>query len=71
MATPTLHRYPYLGTVLGLCGRMIQRAMLAVAYVTGRASHAKQTKGDVPDNKGILWSSSLGVGREANNLLLP
>jgi hypothetical protein len=31
---------------------MIPRAMLAVAYVTGRASHAGQVKGDEPDKKG-------------------
>jgi hypothetical protein len=28
-----------------LCGHMIPRAMLAVAYATGRASHARQVKG--------------------------
>jgi len=31
---------------------MILRAMLAVAYATGRASHARQVKGDDPDKKG-------------------
>jgi hypothetical protein len=31
---------------------MIPRAMLAVAYDTGRASHARQVKGDDPDKKG-------------------
>jgi hypothetical protein len=31
---------------------MIPRAMLAVAYVTGRASHARQVKGDDPDKNG-------------------
>jgi len=46
---------------------MIQRAMLAVACATGRASHARQIKGDDPDNKGISWSSRLGVGRDTNN----
>jgi hypothetical protein len=30
---------------------MIPRAMLAVAYATGRASHARQVKGDDPDKK--------------------
>jgi hypothetical protein len=28
---------------------MIPRAMLAVAYATGRVSHARQVKGDDPD----------------------
>jgi len=36
----------------GLCGYMILRAMLAVANATGRASHARQVKGDDPDKKG-------------------
>jgi hypothetical protein len=31
---------------------MIPRVMLAVAYATGRASHARQVKGDDPDKKG-------------------
>jgi hypothetical protein len=31
---------------------MIMRAMLVVAYATGRASHARQVKGDDPDKKG-------------------
>jgi len=36
----------------GLCGHMIPRVMLVVAYATGRASHARQVKGDDPDEKG-------------------
>jgi len=35
-----------------LRGHMNPRAMLAVAYATGRASHARQVKGDDPDEKG-------------------
>jgi hypothetical protein len=31
---------------------MIPRAMLAVTYATGRVSHARQVKGDDPDEKG-------------------
>jgi hypothetical protein len=31
---------------------MIPRAMLGVAYATGRAFHARQVKGDDPDKKG-------------------
>jgi hypothetical protein len=31
---------------------MILRAILAVAYATGRVSHARQVKGDDPDEKG-------------------
>jgi hypothetical protein len=46
---------------------MIPRAMLAVEYATGRASPAREVKGDDQDKKGITWFSSLGVEREANN----
>jgi hypothetical protein len=35
-----------------LCGHIIPRALLAVAYATGRASNARQVKGDDPDKKG-------------------
>jgi hypothetical protein len=45
---------------------MIPRAMLAVAYATGRASHVRQVKGDDPDKKGYQVSR-LGVWRGANN----
>jgi hypothetical protein len=37
---------------LGLCGHSIPRAMLAVEYVTGGVTHARQVKGDDPDEKG-------------------
>jgi len=33
----------------GLCGHMIPRAMLVVAYATGTASHARQVTGDDQD----------------------
>jgi len=46
---------------------MILRAMLAVVYAAGRASHARQVIGDDPDKKGYPASSRLGVGRGANN----
>jgi hypothetical protein len=35
-----------------LCGHMIPRAMLAVEYATGRATHARLVKGDGTDQKG-------------------
>jgi hypothetical protein len=43
---------------------MIPRAMLAVAYATGRASHARQVKGDDPDKNGYPGPSGwrFGVG---------
>jgi hypothetical protein len=48
--------YPY------LCGHMIPRAMLALAYATGRASHARQVKGDVADKKGYPGPPGWGFG---------
>jgi hypothetical protein len=36
--------------------------MLAVAYATGRASHARQVKGDDPDKKGYPDPPGWGFG---------
>jgi hypothetical protein len=41
---------------------MILRAMLAVAYATGRASHAKQVKGEDPDKKEYPGPPGWGFG---------
>jgi len=41
---------------------MIPRAMLAVAYATGRASHARQVKGDDSDKKGYPSPPGCGFG---------
>jgi len=41
---------------------MILRATLAVAYPTGRASHAGQVKGDDPDNNGYPGPPGWGFG---------
>jgi hypothetical protein len=41
---------------------MIRRAMLAVAYATGRASHARQVKGDDLDKKGYPGPPGWGLG---------
>jgi hypothetical protein len=41
---------------------MILRTMLALVYATGRASHARQVKGDDPDKKGYLGPPSWGFG---------
>jgi len=46
----------------GLRGHMTLRAMLAVAYATGRASHARQVKGDDPDKKGYPVPPGWGLG---------
>jgi hypothetical protein len=36
--------------------------MLAVAYATGRTSHARQVKGDDPDKKGYPGPPGWGFG---------
>jgi hypothetical protein len=41
---------------------MIPRAMLAVAYATGSASHAIQVKSDDPDKKGYPGPTGWGFG---------
>jgi hypothetical protein len=41
---------------------MIPRAMLAVAYATGTASHARQVKGDDSDKKGYPGPPGWGLG---------
>jgi hypothetical protein len=41
---------------------MIPRAMLAVAYATGRAFHAREVKGDDPDKKGYPGPPGWGLG---------
>jgi len=41
---------------------MILRAMLALAYATGRASHARKVKGDDPYKKGYSGPPSWGFG---------
>jgi hypothetical protein len=55
---------------------MIPRDMLAVAYAIGRASHARQVKGDDPDKKGYPgppgWEFGVGLTtpHSKKNLLL-
>jgi hypothetical protein len=41
---------------------MIPTAILAVAYATGRASRARQVKGDDPDKKGYPGPPGWGFG---------
>jgi hypothetical protein len=41
---------------------MIPRAMLVVVYATGWASHARQVKGDDPDQKGYPGPPGWGFG---------
>jgi len=44
--------------------------MLAVAYATGRAFHARQVKGDHPDKKGYTSPPRWGLAMRLTNLLL-
>ena len=46
---------------------MIPRAILGVAYATGRASHARQVKGDDPDKKGYPGPPGWGLGVRLTN----
>ena len=46
---------------------MIPRAMLVVAYATGRASHARQVKGDEPDKKGYPGPPDWDLGMRLTN----
>jgi hypothetical protein len=41
---------------------MIPRAMLAVAYATGKAFHARQVKGDDPDKNRYPGPQGWGLG---------
>jgi hypothetical protein len=41
---------------------MIPKAMLAVAYASGRAFHARQVKGDDSDKKGYPGPPGWGFG---------
>jgi hypothetical protein len=41
---------------------MIPRAMLAIAYASGRASRARQVNGDDPDKKGYPGPPGWGLG---------
>jgi hypothetical protein len=41
---------------------MNPRAMLAVAYATGMASHVRQVKGDDPDGKVYTGPPGWGLG---------
>jgi hypothetical protein len=48
--------------------------MLAVAYASGRASHARQVKGDDPHKKGYLgpprWGFGVGLTTPHNKKLI-
>jgi hypothetical protein len=50
--------------VVGLVWSHDPKSLLAVAYATGRASHARQVKGDDPDKKGYPGPPDWGFGLE-------
>jgi hypothetical protein len=58
-------RYPYFYVVVGLVLSHDPKSYVAVAYVTGRASHARQVKGDEADKKGypvpLGWLFGMGL----------
>jgi hypothetical protein len=48
----TPRRYPFFDIVVGLVWSHDPKSYAGGAYTTGRASHARQVKGDDPDKKG-------------------
>jgi hypothetical protein len=50
---PLLRRYSYFDVVVGLAGSNDPESSDGGNVATGRASHARQVKGDVPDKKGF------------------
>jgi hypothetical protein len=53
-------RYPYFDVVVGLVWSHDPK--LAVAYATGRASHARQVESDDPNKKGYPGPPGWGFG---------
>jgi hypothetical protein len=57
--------YPYFDVVVGLVWSHDSKSYAGVAYATGRASHARQVKGDDPDKKGYPgppgWVFGMGL----------
>ena len=52
---------PTLAQWWGLCGHMILRAMVVVAYATGRASHARQVMTQTKRDTLLLQVGGLGM----------
>jgi hypothetical protein len=60
-------RYAYLGAVLGFAWSNDPESYAGGCVAAGRASHAWQSKGDDPDEKGYPGPPRWGFWREANN----
>jgi hypothetical protein len=58
-------RYPYFDVVMGLAWSNNPESYVSASVATGRASHARQIKGDGPDRKGYLgplsWRMSVAL----------
>ena len=64
----TTRRYPYFDAVVGLAWSNDPESYAGGSVATGRASHARQVKGDDPNKKVYLGRPGWGVELEADNL---
>jgi len=55
-------RYPYFDVVVGIVRSHDSESYAGGSYPTGRASHARQVKGDDPDKKGYPGPPGWGFG---------
>jgi hypothetical protein len=60
-------KYPYFDVVAGLVCSDDPESYAGGSAATGRASHARQVKGDDTDKKGYTSPPGCGVGRGAGN----
>jgi hypothetical protein len=60
--TISRRRYPYFDVVVGLVSSHDPKSYAGGSVCTGRASHARQVKGDDPDKKGYPGPLGCGFG---------
>jgi hypothetical protein len=58
---------PHLDVVVGSTWSYDPESYASTSIATGRVSHAGKVKGDGSRQKGIPWSSWLGVGHAVDN----